>query len=77
METPAAVVDRLSLHFVGKLMGYNKPGVVKPGRYQLVNNATNRQVINLLKSGRQTPLRLTFANVRLRRELAAKLCEPD
>ena len=73
VEKSGAVIDRLSLHFVGKLMGYNKPGAVKPGRYLLVNNATNRQVINLLKSGRQTPLRLTFANVRLRRELATKL----
>jgi UPF0755 protein len=73
VENSGALIDRLSLFFVGKLMDYNKPGAVKPGRYQLVDNATNRQVINLLKSGRQTPLKLTFTNVRLRRELAAKL----
>jgi UPF0755 protein len=72
-ENTGAIIDRLSLHLVGKLMGYNKPGAVKPGRYELVNNATNRQVINLLKSGRQMPLKLTFTNVRLRRELASKL----
>ncbi|MDJ0365611.1 endolytic transglycosylase MltG [Hymenobacter sp. H14-R3] len=72
-EKTGAIIDKLSLHLVGKLMGYNKPGAVKPGRYELVNNATNRQVINLLKSGRQTPLKLTFTNVRLRRELASKL----
>ncbi|WP_151089201.1 endolytic transglycosylase MltG [Hymenobacter baengnokdamensis] len=72
-ENTGAVIDKLSLHFVGKLMGYNKPGAVKPGRYELKTGMTNRQVINLLKSGRQTPLKLTFTNVRLRRELASKL----
>ncbi|MGI4734947.1 MAG: endolytic transglycosylase MltG [Janthinobacterium lividum] len=73
VENTDAVIDRLSLYFVGKLMNYNKPGAVKPGRYELVDGATNRQVINLLKSGRQSPLKLTFTNVRLRRELAVKL----
>ena len=73
VENTDAVIDRLSLHFVAKLMNYNKPGAVKPGRYELTNGATNRQVINLLKSGRQSPLKLTFTNVRLRRELASKL----
>jgi UPF0755 protein len=72
-EGEKVVIDPLSLHFVGKLMGYNKPGAVKPGRYELTTGMTNRQVINLLKSGRQTPLKLTFTNVRLRRELATKL----
>ncbi len=67
------IIDPLSLHFVGKLMGYNKPGAVKPGRYKLLSGMTNRQVINLLKSGRQSPLMLTFTNVRLRHELATKL----
>ncbi|MGI4874237.1 MAG: endolytic transglycosylase MltG [Janthinobacterium lividum] len=67
------IIDQLSLHFVGKLMGYNKPGAVKPGRYKLESGMTNRRVINLLKSGQQSPLMLTFTNVRLRRELAQKL----
>jgi UPF0755 protein len=69
----SVIIDQLSLHFVGKLMGYNKPGAVKPGRYELKSGMTNRQLINLLKSGRQSPLMLTFTNVRLRRELATKL----
>jgi UPF0755 protein len=73
VEGEKVIIDPLSLHFVGKLMGYNKPGAVKPGRYELKTGMTNRQVINLLKSGRQTPLKLTFTNVRLRRELATKL----
>ncbi len=73
VEATGAVVDRLSLRFVARLMKYDQPGAVKPGRYELKDQATNRELINLLKSGRQSPLKLTFTNVRLRRELAQKL----
>ena len=73
IEKTKTVIDRLSLRFVARLMKYDKPGAVKPGRYELPDGATNRELINLLKSGRQSPLKLTFTNVRLRRELAAKL----
>jgi UPF0755 protein len=71
IEKTSTVVDKLSLHFVAKLMKY--PEHVKPGRYELKDGATNRQLINLLKAGIQSPLKLTFTNVRLRRELATKL----
>jgi len=67
------VVDRLSLHFVAKLMKYDRSGAVKPGRYELKDGYTNRQLIGVLRAGIQSPLKLTFANVRLRQELAAKL----
>jgi len=73
VENTGTVVDKLSLRFVARLMGYDKPGAVKPGHYQLRDGMTNRQLINLLKSGQQSPLNLTFTNVRLRRELADKL----
>ncbi|WP_310394278.1 endolytic transglycosylase MltG [Hymenobacter sp.] len=71
IDATGVVVDKLSLHFVAKLMKY--PGHVKPGRYELKNGYTNRELVNVLKAGLQSPLRLTFANVRLRRELADKL----
>jgi UPF0755 protein len=71
VEKTGAVVDKLSLRFVAKLMKY--PGHVKPGRYQLKDGYTNRQLVNVLKAGIQSPLKLTFTNVRLRRELAEKL----
>lgn len=71
IEATGVVVDKLSLHFVAKLMKY--PAHVKPGRYELKEGYTNRQLINVLKAGIQSPLKLTFTNVRLRRELAEKL----
>ena len=73
VEATGTVVDKLSLRFVARLMNYDKPGAVKPGRYELLNGTTNRKLINLLKGGFQSPLRLTFTNVRLRHELSVKL----
>ena len=71
IDATGAVVDKLSLHFVAKLLKY--PAHVKPGHYELKEGYTNRQLVNVLKGGFQSPLRLTFTNVRLRRELADKL----
>ena len=65
------IIDRLSFAFVAKLMKY--PDLVKPGRYELKDGYTNRQLVNDLRTGRQSPLKLTFQNIRLRDELALKL----
>ena len=71
IDATDVVVDKLSLHFVAKLMKY--PAHVKPGRYELKDGFTNRELVNVLKAGLQSPLKLTFTNVRLRHELADKL----
>ena len=71
IDATGVVVDKLSLHFVAKLMKY--PAHVKPGRYELKDGFTNRELVNVLKAGLQSPLKLTFTNVRLRHELADKL----
>jgi hypothetical protein len=60
IDATGVVVDKLSLHFVAKLMKY--PEHVKPGRYELKDGYTNRQLINVLKAGLQSPLKLTFTD---------------
>ena len=71
VDASGVIIDRLSLHFVARLMKYDK--LVKPGRYELKDGYTNRQLINDLRTGRQSPLKLTFQNIRLRDDLARKL----
>jgi UPF0755 protein len=73
IEAKDVIIDKLAFRFMAKLMNYQK--LVKPGMYELPDKATNYQLIGILRSGRQTPLRLTFNNVRMKDDLAAKLAQ--
>jgi UPF0755 protein len=65
------VNDMVSFGFLAKLSGYDKE--IQPGRYVLRKNMTNLQAIRVLKSGRQEPVKITFNNVRLLKELGDKI----
>ena len=65
------VQDLISFSFLAKLMNYDEQ--IKPGRYMLKRNMSNLRAIQLLKSGAQEPVRITFNNVRLVPELAEKI----
>jgi UPF0755 protein len=43
---------------------------IKPGHYRLTAGMSNRRLVNLLKSGSQTPVRLTFPSLRTPRDFA-------
>jgi UPF0755 protein len=45
----------------------------KPGRYELRKGMTNRQLVNILRGGLQTPIRLTFNNIRTFDQLASRV----
>ncbi|WP_187263782.1 endolytic transglycosylase MltG [Pontibacter beigongshangensis] len=78
VEATGAIIDKLSLRFMAKLMDYDE--LVKPGRYKIENGWGNRQLIGVLRLGEQSPVKITFNNIRLRQDLAAKLAasvEPD
>jgi UPF0755 protein len=65
------VNDMLSFSFVAKIFGYQEN--MKPGLYLLQKDMTNLQAIRMLRSGIQTPTRVTFNNVRLKSDLASKI----
>lgn len=67
----AFVQDLISFSFLAKIMGYNDH--IKPGRYVIKKDMSNLAVIKLLRSGKQTPVRITFNNVRLMPDLAEKI----
>jgi len=46
---------------------------VKSGRYQLRDGMGNNELVNLLRSGRQVPVRIIIQNIRSREELAGKI----
>lgn len=65
------VQDLQSFSFLSKLMEYDEH--VKPGRFVLHPNMTNIQAIRLLRAGIQEPVKVTFNNVRLIRDLSEKI----
>lgn len=53
---------------------------VKPGKYRLKPGMSNRNFINMLKSGNQEPVNFSFHNIRLKEQFAGlvgKNLEPD
>jgi len=46
---------------------------VKPGKYRIRSGMNNNELVNLLRSGRQEPVRLNIQNARTVAELAGKL----
>ncbi len=54
--------DKASFNWVAEKKNY--PQQVKPGKYQLVQGMSNNSLVNMLRSGRQTPVKLVFNKVR-------------
>ncbi len=49
------------------------PQLIKPGRYVIEKDLSYIGLINLLRSGRQTPVRVTFNNIRYLHDLSARI----
>lgn len=65
------VNDLVSFSFLAKIMGYQEN--VKPGLYTVAPKMTNLELIRVLRSGKQSPIRVTFNNVRTKEDLAEKI----
>lgn len=65
------VNDLVSFSFLAKVRDYND--YVKPGLYSLKKDMSNLQAINLLRSGAQQPVKLTFTLARKIDELPEKI----
>ena len=63
--------DAVSFGFVAKILGYQD--VVKPGLYTIEPKMNNLQLVRMLRSGQQTPVRVTFNTVRTQEDLAEKI----
>ncbi len=46
---------------------------VRPGKYLITDGMSNNDLINMLKTGRQEPVKLVFNNVRTKYQLAGKI----
>lgn len=71
LEKDANVFNFYSFKQASTLLQYGTK--IRPGRYELKSGMNNFQLIRILRSGRQTPVNLTFNNVRTKEQLAGRL----
>lgn len=71
LQDEKIVHDGLSFAFLSKLVGYQDK--VLPGGYLIKKNSSNLDALKVLKGGHQTPVKVTFNNIRLKSELVQQL----
>ncbi|WP_114749818.1 endolytic transglycosylase MltG [Pleomorphovibrio marinus] len=65
------IQDVITFSFVAKVMKYQEK--VKPGLFEIPPRLSNRELVGLLRLGKQTPINITFNNVRTQEDLAEKI----
>ena len=71
LEDDTLINDILSFSFLSKLMEYQEN--IKIGAYKVKMNMSNYEMITMLRSGNQTPIKLTFTYARKIEDLAKKI----
>ncbi len=78
MDSANFLINMESFKWLAKKKNY--PMNIKPGRYQIKTGMSNNALVNMLRSGRQAPVRITFNSFRTDRQLAGffgKMLEAD
>ncbi|MFD1294478.1 endolytic transglycosylase MltG [Lutibacter holmesii] len=61
--------------FVWVAVQKNYPNTIKPGKYFISEGMNNNELVNLLRSGKQTPIKLSFNNQDSFQKLAGRISE--
>lgn len=67
----SVIPSKSKMHLVARLKKFDHS--VASGRYLILKGMSYHDIINLFRSGNQTPVQLTFNNIRTREELAGIL----
>jgi len=73
LQDSAACKNISTFKQVAQFMKY--PGVMKTGRYAIDPGMNNLDLIRRLRNGSQEPVKITFNNIRIKRDLANRLSE--
>jgi len=65
------IIDNTSFEWLAVYKNYNKN--VKSGKYKITTGMSNNNLLNMLISGKQEPVKLVFNNVRTKYQLAGKI----
>lgn len=71
IESSGCIDDFSAFKVASSRLGY--PQSIKPGRYELKNRMSNKQLIATLRAGLQSPVRLTFTSFRTPAQLAQRV----
>jgi UPF0755 protein len=71
LQSAAQLKDKLLFDRLARQMKY--PENIKSGRYEIRPGMSYLEIIRMLRSGRQTPCKLTFNNIRLKTDLAERI----
>ena len=66
------IINSSSFVWISERKRYNDFSI-KSGRYLLKDKMSNNDLVNLLRSGRQTPINVVFNNIRTKEEFAGKI----
>ena len=67
------LVSPKSFNWVAKKKDY--PGNIRPGRYVIGNGINNNRLVNMLRGGLQSPINVTFNNLRDVDQLAGRIAK--
>ena len=73
LYSDSVIINRRSFEWLAKRLDY--PKYIKSGHYVIKNGMNNNQLLNMLRSGSQTPVKFTFNNIRTLEQLAARIDE--
>jgi UPF0755 protein len=71
LESKLIIRNRKILEWFARKKSY--PDHIKPGRYVISTGFSYNSLINLLRSGRQSPVRITFNNLRTLNQIAGRI----
>lgn len=73
LYTDSIIINRKSFEWLAKRLDY--PKYIKSGHFVIKNGMNNNQLLNMLRSGSQTPVKFTFNNIRTIEQLASRIDE--
>lgn len=65
------IIHRKNFELLAKYKKY--PENIKAGRYTIQKDMSNNDLVNMLRSGNQEPIKLMFNNIRLKEDLAERI----
>ncbi len=73
LDEKKLLINEESFRWTARQMKYDTR--VKPGKYLLRPKMNNKELISMLRAGKQVPVNVTFNNIRTKEQLAARIAE--